>query len=108
MYFRGFTTTEVATYIAMIERITVARGVSQSGSVVVKKLQALNYQLNNCIKLGRVPKVSGFDAQVLVKSIGGYSLSVKAREVVDDAQTPNKFKYDCLIYCQKSVIMYLK
>ena len=43
MYFRGFTTTEVTTFIAMIERITVARVVSKSGSVVVKKLQALNY-----------------------------------------------------------------
>ena len=106
--FRGFTATQVTTWISKVERRTVARGGAQSGSVTVKKLLVMNYWFKNYINSGRVPMVDGFQAQALVKSIGKYQMNVQAKDIDDDAQTTKDFKYDDWIDWQKSVITYLK
>ena len=69
MHFRGFTVVYITTWIATVERRPVARGGSQFGSVAAKKIQLLKYWVNNHIKRGIVPSMTGFDAQELVKSI---------------------------------------
>ena len=76
----GFIMIEVTTFIETVEKRTVSLGGTQFGSVVAKKIQELNYWLNNCIKRVRVPAVAGFDAQALLKSVDNFSLYVMYRD----------------------------
>ena len=77
---------------------TVSHSGAQFGSVVVHKVQTLNYWAKNYIKRGRVPMVTRFDAQELENFIDDYPLSVQSREIGDDTQHPKTFKYDDWIY----------
>jgi hypothetical protein len=106
--FRNHSTTDVSDWIRVVERRAANAGGARFGTVAKKRLQALNYWVNNLLMRGRTPLVADFTDDALEIAMEDHELAIEIADRDEEAQTPKLFKYDDWIDWQQSVVTYLK
>ena len=106
--FRGYGTTEIKDWTQVIDRRPANRGGCSFGSVATRKLQALNFWINQQLLRGRDITNADFDDATMRTAMEDYKIAELEGKADSDATTPEKFSYDNWIDWQQSVITFFK
>ena len=106
-YFQCFNYDRIQTWARESNRLPASRGGCYFGSVVMAKLQGLEYWANQMLLLGHTLVCNDFDSAIMRQSMDDAKIHYAKSKRDSDSQTPSKFNYYEWIDWQKSVITYL-